>query len=95
MPCSTIFGFKVTGQYKEHRMSGTYDVYRGLICARIDGEWRRCKLFAGYCTVADWWKPNQHMGICRVTDLAHDDCLDLLNDISWHPGIMIGQEACP
>ncbi|MGE0054497.1 MAG: hypothetical protein AB7S74_09835 [Hyphomicrobium sp.] len=71
-------------------MTATYDVYRGEIVAFIDGRWRQCRLIDGWCTIADWWKPNRHRGVCMVKDLGSDD--PGLKELCWHPALWIGRE---
>jgi len=72
-------------------MTARYDVYRGDIIAHIDGRWRQCRLIDGWCTIARWAEPNQHLGVAMVKDLESE--LFKLSDISWHPAVFIGPEV--
>ena len=45
------------------------DIYSGWIVAFVDGVWTHVYVPAPFCTIADHWEPNDHLGIFRREDV--------------------------
>ena len=61
---------KVTEAIVPTKSDRTYDIYAGAIVALVDGVWRNCYVAEGFCTIADWFGPNKHIGVYRISDLG-------------------------
>jgi hypothetical protein len=48
----------------------SWDIYTGWIVAFVDSEWRKVFISPGWVTLADWLKPNDHVGIFTEEEAA-------------------------
>jgi hypothetical protein len=47
-----------------------FDIYTGWIVALVDGQWRKVHISPGFVTIADWWEPNNHIGVFTEEEAA-------------------------
>lgn len=49
------------------------DVYQKRVAVRCGSNWQWAYVAPGFCAVADWCTPNQHIGIMRTEDALGED----------------------
>lgn len=75
-------------------LPGRCDVYEGWIVAWVDGVWRHCKIASGYVTLADHFRPNDHIGVYLKEEIG--EALDgsvATNDLAVNPYLIVGAQV--
>ena len=74
-------------------MSQSIDVYSGWIVAFVDGLWRHVYVPATFCTIADHWEPNQHLGVFRREDVDRAEGTIQGEALETSPHVVIGPQV--